>query len=661
MQSRWNQQQADDWARDPELGLRVYTSRLLGEDEDLVLHGGGNTSVKGSRTDLFGVTRQVLFVKGSGWDLRTIQTPGFPAVDLARLLKLGELEKISDTEMMRQLRLALLEPAAPTPSVEAILHALIPLRVVDHSHADAVVALSNTPDGEAILRELYGARVLILPYLMPGFILARQVAEATRDLDWQTIEGIILMHHGIFTFADDARASYENMIRLVSEAEAYLERRGAATAIARSEYRPARQDLLTLSRLRREAAGLFGAPVLAHWDAGAEAVGFASLPGIDELASRGPLTPDHTIHAKAFAAIFGDDPGAGLAEFASRYQDYFQQHAGPEHQCLDPMPRYGVWLGRGMLHFAPNRQRLRIVRDITRHTVRAIQWGEALGGWQALPYRDLFDVEYWELEQAKLKGGKQAPEFEGKVALVSGAASGIGKACVTEFLARGAVVIALDIAPGLAEVFKGQAGVLPVHCDVTDAAAIDVALGRGIAEFGGLDMVVSNAGNFPASAPIAELDDQVWQQSLDLNLTAHLKLLRACQPFLANGIDPAVVVVASKNVPAPGPGAAAYSAAKAGLTQLARVAALEMGRAGIRVNVLHPNAVFDTGLWTEQVLAERAASYGLSVEDYKRNNVLHTEVTSAHVARLAALFASPATAATTGAQIPVDGGNERVI
>jgi rhamnose utilization protein RhaD (predicted bifunctional aldolase and dehydrogenase)/NAD(P)-dependent dehydrogenase (short-subunit alcohol dehydrogenase family) len=661
MKSRWDQAAADRIAQGSELALRVYSSQLLGQEEDLVLHGGGNTSVKGEVTDLFGDQQKVLFVKGSGWDLRTIEAPGFPATDLEHLLRLAELKQVSDTEMMRQLRSALLDPTAPTPSVEAILHALIPFNVVDHSHADAVVAISNTPDGEELLRGIYGERVLILPYIMPGFILARQVAEATRNVDWQTIEGVVLLHHGIFTFADDAKTSYENMIRLVSEAEAYLESSGAAAAVATGSYQPTPPDLLAVSELRKHASELLGAATLLNWDTSETAVGFASLDNAGELATRGPLTPDHSIHAKAFAAVFSAQLDADLTEFANRYRDYFESYADEQHQCLDSMPRYGVWLNKGMLHFAPGLKRLAVVKDITRHTVRAIQWGEALGGWTALPARDLFEVEYWELEQAKLKSSRSVPEFEGKVALVTGAASGIGRACVDEFLSRGAVVIAVDIIPELEPLFSDQPGVLALRCDVTDSRAVDAALARAVQEFGGLDMLVSNAGSFPASTRIATIDDSEWEQAVQLNLTSHMKVLRACQPFLANGIDPGVVIIGSKNVPAPGPGAAAYSASKAGLTQLARVAALELGELGVRVNVLHPNAVFDTGIWTDEVLAQRAGHYGMSVEQYKRNNVLQTEVTSRDVARLAALFASPATGATTGAQIPVDGGNERVI
>jgi len=273
---------------------------------------------------------------------------------------------------------------------------------------------------------------------------------------------------------------------------------------------------------------------------------------------------------------------------------------------------------------------------------------------------DLFAVEYWELEQAKLGKGGSAPLHQGKVALVTGAASGIGKACVEVLQAQGAAVVALDINPAVAEMFDAVQ-VLGLVCDVTDDAALKAAVEAAVGRFGGLDILISNAGIFPASQKIADMDTESWQKSMALNLTSHQRLLAFCQPYLALGIDPAVVIIASKNVPAPGPGAAAYSVAKAGLTQLGRVAALEMAEQGIRVNILHPNAVFDTAIWTDAVLASRSAHYGLSIEEYKTNNLLSVEVTSRQVGELAAAMAGPLFACTTGAQLPIDGGNERVI
>ncbi|MEX2131198.1 MAG: SDR family NAD(P)-dependent oxidoreductase, partial [Pseudohongiellaceae bacterium] len=575
MKNHWDEKQVAELSGN--LAMCVYTSQLLGSDADLVMHGGGNTSVKGSVTDVFGQVRSVLFVKGSGWDLRTIEAPGFPAVDLDYLRRLGQLQTLSDSDMMKHLRLALLDPAAPTPSVEAILHALIPHRFVDHSHADAVVALSNTPDGENLLHQLYGDEVLILPYIMPGFILAQQVAAATKDIDWEKLKGIVLLHHGIFTFAESAKQSYDTMIELVARAEGCLRQHGAYSVIATAVYRAEDIDFINLARLRRKAADELGRALLLRWEHSAEAAGFAGLPKVDDLVARGPLTPDHGIHTKAFGAALDADPIAGLNTFIHRYQDYFDQHHETQHQCLDRVPRFAVWRNRGMIYFAPGPKSLEVVADITTHTIRAIQWGEALGGWTALPHQDLFDVEYWELEQEKLKAGKKPAEMEGKVAIVTGAASGIGKAIVIELLARGAAVIAMDIAAKLNEIFAGQKAVLPIICNVTDTIALKAAVQKAVQTFGGVDIVISNAGNFPDSAAIADMDDAKWNAALELNLSSHMKLMRATIPFLQLGIEPAVVVIASKNVPAPGPGAAAYSAAKAGLTQLARVAALELG------------------------------------------------------------------------------------
>ncbi len=658
MLNRWGEEQAEAAAQDGPVGLRVYSSRLLGEETDLVLHGGGNTSVKGELENVFGETEPVLFVKGSGWDLRTIEAPGFPPVRLEYLRRLGQLDELSDTDMVRHLRLALLDPTGPTPSIEAILHALIPLRYVDHTHADAVVTISNTPGGEKALKEIYGDEVLILPYIMPGFVLAQQVAAATSGLDWSKLRGIVLMHHGIFTFSDDARTSYDNMVELVSRAEEYLARH-APDAQKRAAYHPTQQDCRELSRLRREAGELLGAPCLLRLDHSEEATGFAARKDSGDLARGGPLTPDHTIHAKAFAAVFDKEPASELGAFVQEYQQYFDDNAATGHQRLDTMPRYGLWRGKGMVYLAGNNKRLGIVTDISRHTIKAMQQGDALGGWQALPRKELFEVEYWELEQAKLKSAGRAAEFEGKVVLVSGAASGIGRAAVEQLQQQGACVVALDVAEAVIELDGDR--VLAIRCDITEADEIEQALARAIVQFGGIDVLVSNAGNFPPSQALSEISDESWQKSMDLNLSAHMKLLRACLPYLEQGFDPAVVFVASKNVPAPGPGAAAYSAAKAGLTQLARVAALELGASGIRVNTLHPNAVYDTALWTEQVLEERAAHYGMTVAEYRSANVLKTEVFSADVARAIVVLAGITLAKTTGAQLAVDGGNERVI
>ena len=657
MESLWNDEDAA--AQAGELGLRVYTSRLLGGDDSLVLHGGGNTSLKASSQNIFGEQVETLYVKGSGWDLKTIEPAGFSPTCLQTLQRLASLPAMSDTDMARELKAALLDPGAPGPSVEAILHAIIPRKFVDHTHADAVVAISNTPNGQAMLQEAYGADMLILPYVMPGFVLSQQVFEATREVDWSTLKGIILLHHGVFTFSDDARESYENMIACVAQAERLLAQHGANEAVQQQAADFTATDALALAAMRREISTMAGRPMITRLSNDSESVGYSARDDVADIACRGPLTPDHTLHTKRIPVILDEEHSAELQAYAEDYRAWFQRNDDGHLTCLDAAPRMGVWKNRGVIAIAPNARRAAIVRDIAQHTLVAVQWAEVLGGWQALSEQEIFEVEYWELEQAKLKRLPAAAAFEGRVAVVTGAASGIGRACVEALHAEGCCVLALDINPEV-EAMSSSA-VLGVSCDVTRPEQVTQALRAGVQLFGGLDILVSNAGAFSPSTAIAALADAALAASLQLNFSSHASLLRECIPYLKNGCNPSVVLVASKNVPAPGPGAAAYSCAKAALTQMGRVAALELGADGVRVNMLHPNAVYDTAVWTDAVLEERARSYGMSVAEYKNNNALRMEVSSADVARAVIALSGNLFAATTGAQIAVDGGNDRVI
>jgi NAD(P)-dependent dehydrogenase (short-subunit alcohol dehydrogenase family) len=485
----------------------------------------------------------------------------------------------------------------------------------------------------------------------------------TRDLDWEQLAGMVLLHHGIFSFGPDAKTSYQRMISLVTLAERYLEERQAtAVAVAPAPTALEPGDLLSLAELRRAASAARSAPLVARFDGSPAARGFASLPQVSEIAGRGPLTPDHVIRTKPVPLVGEGDWDAAVDRYAATYQAYYARHATAGHTPLDPAPRWVVWRGRGSVGLGANAQDAGIVLDLARHTARAVQWAERLGGWRALPEKDLFDVEYWELEQAKLRrgaGGTPAP-LAGKVALVSGAASGIGRASAEALHAAGAAVIGTDLSEAITGIFTRD-DLVGLVADATDRRAVERSVAETVRRFGGLDIVVSNAGVFPPSRRLEAMDDAIWGLSLDVNLSSHLHLLRAAIPFLQRGIDPAIVIVASKNVPAPGPGAGAYSVAKAGLTQLARVAALELGKDGIRVNVLHPHAVFDTGAWTPEVVAARAEQYGLTPEQYRRNNLLGVELASADVARAVVALAGPTFARTTGAQIPIDGGSDRVV
>ncbi|MGK7890516.1 MAG: bifunctional aldolase/short-chain dehydrogenase [Leptolyngbyaceae cyanobacterium] len=658
MKSRWDESVAQTLNGDL-LKLRVYTSRLLGQEPDLVLHGGGNTSVKATVKNFFGDEEAVLYVKGSGWDLATIEAPGFAPVRLNVLQRLAELEQLTDSEMVTQQRAAMLNPNAPNPSVEAILHAIIPYKFVDHTHADAVVTLTNNPTGEARIREVYGDSVLLIPYVMPGFILARKIRELTQGIDWSQYKGMVLMNHGIFSFADDARTAYENMIGLVAQAEEYLQ---AQNAITFAESEP-QVDWLTLAKIRQQVSQVRGAAMLAKLDQRPEAIGFANLGNVSAIATRGPITPDHVIRTKAIPVVIDGDPEAAVTTFADNYRQYFERNVGRNTDGqltqLDPAPRWAVWPGFGTIAFDRTVKASTIITDIIEHTRRAIQMGEALGGWQALDEPSLFEMEYWELEQAKLAKKKTTSEFEGKIALVTGAASGIGKACAESLHQQGAAVVGFDLNPEVSEILN-QKGLVGIQGDVTDEDAVKGAIATTIQHFGGLDILVSNAGIFPLGQTLDSLDAAIWEKSLAINLMSQRALMRHAIPFLRHGFDPTILFIASRNVLAPGPGAAAYSVAKAGLTQLARIAALELAP-DIRVNILHPDCVYDTGIWTDEVLASRAERYGITVDEYKSRNLLKQPVSSQEVAQLVCTMASKVFAKTTGAQVPIDGGSDRVI
>jgi rhamnose utilization protein RhaD (predicted bifunctional aldolase and dehydrogenase)/NAD(P)-dependent dehydrogenase (short-subunit alcohol dehydrogenase family) len=664
MLSLWNEQEAD--ACGTELDLRVYSSRLLGRDHALVLHGGGNTSVKINAVNTVGEEERILYIKGSGWDLETIEAEGFAPVRLRHMIKLAGLDSLSDPQMVNELKTQLTRADAPAPSVETILHAALPFRYVDHTHADAVVTISNTEDGHSRIRELYGDQVLIVPYVMPGFDLARDVARIYAEQAGPETVGMVLMNHGVFSFAETAKASYERMIHLVDMAERYLADNRAweldtpyvpDAAPADGQFR--RNEV---AELRQAISAKAGRPMILHVTGSQRGLDFSRRDDLEQISQQGPTTPDHVIRTKS-VPMLGSDP-ENLEKYEQDYRNYFNAHepsAKERKTMLDPAPRVILDQELGLCCLGTSAGDAVVVRDIYEHTMECILRAEKLGGWKALPPEDLFAMEYWDLEQAKLARGGKAPLFTGEAALVTGAASGIGRACVESFLSRGAAVVGLDIDERIGDV-STSAGFLGVQCDITDEAQVTDALDQAVRRFGGVDMLVLNAGVFPAGTPVAELSLDAWRKVMQVNLDANLVLLRETHPLLKVAPNKGrAVVIGSKNVPAPGPGAAAYSASKAALTQLMRVAALEWGTDGIRINAVHPNAVFDTGVWTDEVLRARAAHYGLTVREYKTNNLLGIEVSSHDVAELATEMCGPLFACSTATQVAIDGGNDRVV
>jgi rhamnose utilization protein RhaD (predicted bifunctional aldolase and dehydrogenase)/NAD(P)-dependent dehydrogenase (short-subunit alcohol dehydrogenase family) len=657
MENLWNDAEATRYAGD--LGVRTYTSRLLGRNPDLVLHGGGNTSVKIREKDLFGEEEEILYVKGSGWNLETIEPAGFSPTRMAHLLKLAAVDSLTDVELARQLRRALTDPAAADPSVEAILHALLPQKFVDHTHADAILTITNTREGGARIREIYGDTVVLIPYVMPGFKLAKACAELyPRDAGPNTI-GMVLLNHGVFSFGATARESYDRMIALVTRAEDYLKARNAWRITFPDLPAPGSPLRVELAQLRKAVSRAAGFPTILSTRSEGPFLHFARRADVGSLAQRGPATPDHVIRTKRLPLV-----GRDVASFCSAYEAYFAEHAPHSPHALtmlDPAPRVVLDHELGLCAIGRTAADAAVVADIYRHTIDIVLRATALGGYEALPPRDIFECEYWDLEQAKLKRAAAPRMFAGEIALVTGAASGIGRACAESLLARGAAVVALDLKPEIVGLYARR-DAIGLQCDIAHPDQVAGSLEHAARAFGGLDMLVLNAGLFPASRRIEASSDAEWEGVLRVNLHSNLTLLRESYPLLK--LAPGggrVVVIGSKNVAAPGPGAAAYSASKAALIQLGRVAALEWGADGIRINMVHPDAVFDTGIWTDEVLRSRAAQYGMTVDEYRTKNVLRTEIRSRDVGEVVAELCGPLFAKTTGAQIPIDGGNDRVI
>jgi rhamnose utilization protein RhaD (predicted bifunctional aldolase and dehydrogenase)/NAD(P)-dependent dehydrogenase (short-subunit alcohol dehydrogenase family) len=674
MQSRWNDEEAARFVAarsgvQEALALRTYSARLLGADGALVLHGGGNTSAKGEAQTLFGETVKVLFVKGSGWDLATIEPPGHPAVRLEPLRALRSLASLDDEAMVNALRLALLDASAPTPSVETLLHAYLPARFVDHTHADAVLAVADQPDAQAICKSIYGPGLVWVPYVMPGFLLAKRTAEAFESVASPSV--IVLERHGIFTFGETAKESYERMIHAVTLAERHVEVRRKtvriAPASAKDESLRERRELLP--RLRGALAKAQGAPMergpILSVRATERVMSFLARDDARQLSQIGCATPDHVIRTKPTPLFLheGANVEAEVHAFAERYDAYFEEMTrakGATRKKLDPWPRVVLAPSLGIVTIGKTRAEAEIAADVYEHTVDVITDATAVGRYSPVPPVDLFDIEYWSLEQAKIK--KTEEQALGRaIALVTGAASGIGRATAARLCELGAHVMIVDrdaeaLARAHAELgARHKLQIAHIVADVTDAAQVASAVSECVHTFGGLDVVVSNAGNAPEGMLHTPAGDAALRASVELNMLAHNTVARAAAGvMLAQGRGGCLLFNASKAAFNPGPGFGPYAVAKAALVALVRQYAIDLGQSGIRANAINADRI-RTNLFGGGVLESRAKARGLSVEAYFRANLLEREVTAVDVADA---FAWLATArATTGCVIPVDGGN----
>jgi len=658
-----------------DLALRTYTARLLGADPSLVLHGGGNTSVKTTIADLFGDPVEVLCVKGSGWDLATIEPAGHPAVRLAPLLRLRGLERLSDEAMVNAQRQNLMDSVAPNPSVETLLHAFIPEKFIDHTHSVAVLALANQPDAARLIEAVYGDRVACVPYVMPGFDLAKRCAEI-----WESrvgLEGLVLLNHGIFSFGATARESYERMIALVSLAEGRLASAPApapapapgSELVSIGGAEPASTMLPVLRGAIGEAAGTrWPARWILDRRAGDVAMAVAGDERLKTWAARGVATPDHVIRTKARPLILGapgQDPSAwretalrALRAYMADYHAYFARHAPRFAQGktqLDPLPRVVVVPGLGLIGLGRNAAEAAVTADVAESWATTLLAAERIGRFAPIGEADTFDMEYWSLEQAKL--GKSAERrLERRVVVITGGAGAIGAATARAFASEGAQVAILDRDVAAAEATARSIGgaAMGLGCDVTDAAGVERAFAVVTGRFGGVDVVVSNAGAAVAGAMVS-LDNRALRDSFEINFFSHQTVARVSTGvFRAQRMGGVLLFNVSKQALNPGPDFGAYGTSKAALLALVRQYALEHGADGIRVNAINPDRI-RSGLLTDSMIATRAAARGVDPDGYMAGNLLGEEVTADDVAQ-AFVFAA-LMRRTTGALITVDGGN----
>jgi rhamnose utilization protein RhaD (predicted bifunctional aldolase and dehydrogenase)/NAD(P)-dependent dehydrogenase (short-subunit alcohol dehydrogenase family) len=678
MESLWSEAEAEraieryrQQGVQADLALRVYTTRLLGGVPSLVLHGGGNTSVKVCQSDVTGEEVEVLCVKGSGWDMATIEPPGLPAVRLEPLRRLAGLAALGDEDMVNAQRINLLDSAAPNPSVETLLHAFLPHKYVDHTHSNAMLAVTDQPDGEEICRQVYGERAALVPYIMPGFALAKKASEVFAANP--ETEGLILLKHGVFSYGANAREAYERMIALVSLAEDHVAR-GPRKSVAvgqlpedlaaPAEVAPILRGLL--ARERDPAEGLYTRFILT-FRGGAAIRAYVGGAELARYSQAGPVTPDHAIRTKPKPVILsapkaGDlDSFAQAAETAIRayeadYRDYFARNnarCGGVKTQLDAAPRVILVPGLGLFAAGNSAKAAGIAGDLAETTVEVVTEADSIGCFTSISEADIFDIEYWSLEQAKLGRAKEKALARHIVA-VTGGAGAIGVATAAAFKAEGAEVALLDLDADQVTEAARKVGALAVQCDVNDRASVAAAFDSVAEAFGGLDILVSNAGA-AWQGKIGEVPDEVLRESFELNFFAHQRVAQAAVAIMSQQNTGGVLLFnASKQAVNPGPNFGPYGLPKAATLALARQYAVDYGADGIRSNAVNADRI-KSGLLTGEMIAARAKARGVSEADYMRGNLLHREVRAEDVAKaFVDLALSPK---TTGAVLTVDGGN----
>lgn len=653
MQSRWSEPERKD-----SLGLRIYSSRLLGADKDLVLHGGGNTSVKVREKDHTGRTVEVLRIKGSGSDLSVITEKGFTGLRMADLLSAGNTDSMDDTTMVDFLSKSKLDPREPSPSVESFLHAFLPYRFVDHTHADSIIALTNTDLTDEDLRRSLG-NVVVLPYVPPGFKLAK--ALLTRIEEIKKADGVVLRKHGLFTYSDSAEESYKMHIDIVSRAEKVAADRIHGSLFTEKYGRLEVAEDEFLPKLRGIVSG--SVKKILEVNTNDAALEIACSAEAEELCTYGPATPDMLIRTK-HDFLYIPDPGdiaICMSDYVEKYRREHAQYAAayPMH---DPYPAVMVVRGFGIITQSLNKKEAGIIMDEALHSMTVNAKCRRIGKHEFISREEAYAMEYWPLQEAKLRK-YVSKKLQGTVTIVTGAAAGIGLEAFRTLAMNGSHVIALDIDPSVlaaGDALLRETGTenLSIQADLSDEHQIKEVIGRMIREFGGVDQVFNNAGIL-RTAPLDAIETEDMDAMYRVNARGTFLLTReAFRTMKIQGIGGNFVFNITKNLTNPGVEMAMYGSTKAFAAQLSRYVAKEGGKYRIRSNIINPDKIFrGSKIWEGGVIEARAKAKGQTVEQYKTQNLLGIEVLPSHVVGvLMALIDESAFGATTDAMIPVDGG-----
>ena len=647
-----------------DVALRVYTSRLLGKNKKLVLHGGGNTSVKTRIKDIDGKKYEVLCVKGSGWDMADIEPEGLPAVKLEPLLAMKKKKYLSDEDMVSFQKRNLINIKSPNPSVETFLHAFLPFKYVDHTHSDAILNLTNRPGGLNFCKKIFGNKVSIVPYIMPGFMLAKKIDDIYSKNP--NINCLILMNHGIFTFNNDAKEAYSLMIKYVSQAERAVKKlkvkkikqiKNFSTKFDAHEIAPVIRGLLSKNKDQK---------FVVNYRLNKHLKYFMNGKNVRSYSSKGTATPDHVIRVKPFPLIITPKKNSSIGEFKTtakkafenyrkKYINYFnvnKKKVKEKKVMLDTSPRVVLVQNVGVFTIGKDLNSAKIAGDLTETNAKVIASVEETSTYKFISEKDLFDVEYWSLEQAKIK--KQKKLLEGNIVVITGSTGAIGFETYKMFKIYGAEVVLLDYNLKRLKDLQSKIKDLCIHCDVRNKKSVKKAFNQICEKYGGIDILISNAGTATNGA-IGEIDDNILRQSFEDNFFSHQNCAsEAIKIMKKQNINGCLLFNISKQSVNPGKNFGPYGLPKSALLSLCKQYAVDYGSYGIRSNGVNADRI-RSGLMNEKMIKTRAKARSISADDYMRGNLLLNEVKAEDVAK--AFFHLATSKKTTGAVLTVDGGN----